>query len=441
MIFGEDHMKTKKGIKYAGVLLIVAALMIASFATASADTMEQIKNNVSTEGILGQPLVAPKGDSLFLQLPHDPSETWSMGTTDVGAGYKLYENFWGVTDTIGDLHWWGLCLVYSGGWTAGNPANLVFEISFYSDPANDPTMPPSDLVTTFTNVVPPTIVNTGQLYSGFTLYYFDGWELPTPVDLEEGWVAIQSTSPGQGSDWLLWASAKTGDVFSYHEGGTNPYLFDQAMNITGVGNAAPLVPAAPTGPSEGQGGVDYTFEATTTDPEGEDIYFQFDWDDGVIGDWVGPYSSGGTGSDDHAWTTPGDYDVKVRAKDINDRVSDWSTASTITILESAILDVRPLSGGLLKAKGLIRNNGGVEAINVEYAITLDGGVIILGKETTGTIASIPPGGEVEISTGLIFGIGSTTITVNAEEDGGASDTREQTGFVLLFFINVNPGGG
>ena len=106
------------------------------------------------------------------------------------------------------------------------------------------------------------------------------------------------------------------------------------------------------------------------------------------------------------------------------------------------LDARPLTGGLLKATGLIRNTGGVEAINVDWTITISGGLILLGGSSTGSIASIPAGGQAAIETGLILGLSlSATFVVTAEEDGGSSDERSQTGSVLLFFVKVNPGGG
>ncbi|MGB8657418.1 MAG: choice-of-anchor J domain-containing protein [Candidatus Zixiibacteriota bacterium] len=91
------------------------------------------------------PIVTPKGDTVFAQLPHDPTDLWSAGTSDQGAGYKIYENFWGVTKPVNEIKFWGLPLIYSGGWAQGNPNNIRFDISFYSDPPNDPTLPPAGL--------------------------------------------------------------------------------------------------------------------------------------------------------------------------------------------------------------------------------------------------------------------------------------------------------
>jgi hypothetical protein len=71
---------------------------------------------------------------------------------------------------------------------------------------------------------------------------------------------------------------------------------------------------------------------------------------------------------------------------------------------------------------------------------LDGGAFI-GSDSSGTTASILPGNEIEINSGLIIGLGATSILVTADVDEGVSDSREQTGTILLFFILINPGGG
>lgn len=213
----------------------------------------------------GNPLMTTAaGETVFIQLPHTPSESWSMATSDQGAGYKTYENFWGLTKAIGGIDWWGLCLIYSGGWLAGNPNNLVFDITFYSDPWNDPTLPPTQVACTYTNVVAPVITGTGQYYSGFEMYFFNGLQLNPPCNLTEGWVSIQSKSAGTGYDWLMWASAETGDGFSYQENGTNPRYYDQAMILYGGGGAdwLTVAPEADTVDPHSSTNVTVTFDAT-----------------------------------------------------------------------------------------------------------------------------------------------------------------------------------
>ena len=58
---------------------------------------------------------------------------------------------------------------------------------------------------------------------------------------------------------------------------------------------------------------EYTYTAMTTDPDGDQFYFKWDWDDGTESDWLGPYDEYGTGN--HAWEEAGTYYIKVKAID------------------------------------------------------------------------------------------------------------------------------
>jgi hypothetical protein len=214
----------------------------------------------------GSPLMATADEeTVFVQLPHDPSDTWSFATSDQGAGYKTDENFWGVALPVSDVHFWGLCLKYSGGWVAGNPNNLVFDITFYSDPPNDPTLPPNQVACTYQDIV-PTVVPTGIYFTTsagtFEMYFFTGIELAPICNLTQGWVSIQSKSAGTGYDWFLWASAKTGDVFSYQENGTNPRYYDQALILTGGLPWFTVAPEADTVNPHSSVNVNVHFDAT-----------------------------------------------------------------------------------------------------------------------------------------------------------------------------------
>ncbi len=98
-----------------------------------------------------------------------------------------------------------------------------------------------------------------------------------------------------------------------------------------VSNYPPDTPQQPSGITRGDPCHPYYFSSYTTDPEGEDIYYFFDWGDGTNSDWLGPYNSGDTCIASNSWPDPGIYAVKVKAKDINDRESDWSDPLTVGI--------------------------------------------------------------------------------------------------------------
>ena len=82
-----------------------------------------------------------------------------------------------------------------------------------------------------------------------------------------------------------------------------------------------------------------------------------------------------------------------------------------------------ISGGF-GVKATISNEGTEAAENLDWSVDLSGAVFI-GKHAEGTIDTLNPGDSVTVGPGLVFGIGPTTITVNA---GGV--TKTASGFVL-----------
>jgi len=98
----------------------------------------------------------------------------------------------------------------------------------------------------------------------------------------------------------------------------------------------PAKPNPPEGPDEWIQYVECEFSAVTTDPEGEGIYYLFDWGDGNFSDWLGPYPSGQTMDAPNSWSDLGDYEVKVRARDIWGVTSDWSDGTIISIVENEL---------------------------------------------------------------------------------------------------------
>ncbi len=92
----------------------------------------------------------------------------------------------------------------------------------------------------------------------------------------------------------------------------------------------PSIPVL-TGPTSGVINELYTFEAVSTEPDGENVFYYFDWGDGTNSGWIGPFASGVTGSAQKAWNAVGSYTVKAKAKDINGAQSSWSPSIVITI--------------------------------------------------------------------------------------------------------------
>lgn len=89
-------------------------------------------------------------------------------------------------------------------------------------------------------------------------------------------------------------------------------------------NRSPQVPSVPQGPDECAVGMNYGFTATTTDPDGDSVAFQFRWSADDSSDWSEYVATGGSVTMNHAWQTVGNYSVVARARDNKGNISGWS---------------------------------------------------------------------------------------------------------------------
>jgi len=98
-----------------------------------------------------------------------------------------------------------------------------------------------------------------------------------------------------------------------------------------TGNNIPVIPSSIIGDAQGYHGSCYVYTVSTIDYDDDDLYYQFNWDDGPYSTWLGPMPSGIPLSCNHTWNIPGTYNITVRVKDVHDAISDWSTPLSITI--------------------------------------------------------------------------------------------------------------
>ncbi len=139
------------------------------------------------------------------------------------------------------------------------------------------------------------------------------------------------------------------------------------------------------------------------------------------------------------YATAGVYTVSLR---VSDGVKfDIEVKDDYITVVPASLEIRPVTGGLLRVNSVIRNTGDIPLEDVQWSINLDGGFILLGRETTGSIDVLDVDESVEISSKVIAGFGKTTILVNADTSMGIHAQRTNDALVLLIFILVTPGGG
>jgi len=99
--------------------------------------------------------------------------------------------------------------------------------------------------------------------------------------------------------------------------------FSPTFTIKITYNSPPQPPVI-SGPTSGETGYLYTFNVSTIDPDGDDVFYIFDWDDGTNSSWIGPLRSGYICSASHKWSFDGKYVLRVKAKDINGYESGWT---------------------------------------------------------------------------------------------------------------------
>jgi hypothetical protein len=102
-------------------------------------------------------------------------------------------------------------------------------------------------------------------------------------------------------------------------------------NFTTAPDTPPFRPLILGGPTAAGRGIMLTFTAVAPDPEGDQVYYQWDWGDGNISDWFGPYAFGEHAVASYLYPQNGSYNIFARAKDIHGEVSDWSAVYPITI--------------------------------------------------------------------------------------------------------------
>jgi len=234
------------------------------------------------------------------------------------------------------VHWWGM---FWAGPPWPNPCD--FYVLFYADDGTG-TMPtgagmedPSSTALAFYDL--PEVLGT--------LFSTDSYEynvtLPHPFNASADtkyWIVIQAkvdcppqwgwSTNGQSPDQLH--AAVQGFPLMGVSYWTNLLDGEMAFVLYGTIFFGPSPPVI-YGPTEGIINVEYLFwTGPITDPDEEPCYCCWDWGDGYITGWLGPYPSGSVISASHSWTQPGAYEIRAKLRD-SDGDSVWSEPHAMTI--------------------------------------------------------------------------------------------------------------
>jgi hypothetical protein len=91
---------------------------------------------------------------------------------------------------------------------------------------------------------------------------------------------------------------------------------------TRVDNFPPDIPHM-YGPVYGKVGINYEYYIITTDPDGDDVSYYIEWEDGTSTGWTNYYESGLLIGFSHTWNQIDHYTIRAKAKDIYGFISNW----------------------------------------------------------------------------------------------------------------------
>lgn len=192
---------------------------------------------------------------------------------------------------------------------------------------SQPSGPTSGYVgTSYTYATSTTDPNSDQVKYGWD------WNGDYTVDEWTGYYSSGSTC----STPHAWSSTGTYDVrvkAKDDRGAESSWSSSLAVTISQ--NQAPNDPSQPSGPTSGYTGTSYGYTTVTTDPDGDQVKYGWDWDgDYTVDEWTGYIASGQPYGVTHTWNSAGTYDVRVKAKDTNGAESGWSSSLTVDIQSS-----------------------------------------------------------------------------------------------------------
>jgi len=102
-------------------------------------------------------------------------------------------------------------------------------------------------------------------------------------------------------------------------------------------NNQPNKPDAPSGSVTGRVNREYEYSTFGTDDDNDLLFYLFDWGDGTDSGWLGYFDSGEECSATHIWIEEGDFEIKVKTKDLYDNESEWSDSLSISIPKGKLL--------------------------------------------------------------------------------------------------------
>ena len=202
-----------------------------------------------------------------------------------------------------------------------------------SNPPNTPTKPvgPNELSAGETGVFETSSTDPDQNKIRYIFDWGDGKTTSTDFISSGETADVEKIYTSKGNYEI---KVKCRDKYGYESSWSEP----TSITIT---NNAPAKPNPPEGKTHVNVKNLHTYTAVSTDPDGHNIRYLFDWGDGRTG-----YSlyveSGEVGSASYRWDSQGSYQIKVKAEDPYGEESEWSDPISISAPRSKIYNFEKL---------------------------------------------------------------------------------------------------
>ena len=415
-------MKKRNILKEAGILLI-AAVMILSAVTVTANTKYAKNNAPLTRDVLFEDDFESYAD-FVLDFP-----PWTQFDGD-GAGTYGFTSY----DFLNEH--------YTGSYIIFNPSQCTPPV---------PDAPPhsGDKYAACFNAVLPDINDdwmfTPQLSSSafdelsfWARSYIDDYNLDrfevgvSTTDTNPSSFTIISTGPYieapiEWTEYTYDLSSYSGDIYIGIHCVSNDAFFLMVDDFSVTGGAGDPLVADADGPYEGEVGEDIQFTGGAT---GGVPPYTYEWD----------FGNGDTSVEQnpvYAYAERGIYDVTLT---VTDSAKDQATDDTTATIIGPEFEIGTITGG----KGVavaIKNVGDGNATNVKWDITIDGGFIIIPRTDSGELGTLAPDqsanvtfGPMGIGLGIITAMPKITVTVTCDEGPSAEKSAEAR--IILFFVII-----
>jgi len=182
--------------------------------------------------------------------------------------------------------------------------------------------------------------NQSNFYSnGFKFFTFDIPDINVTIE-QQYWILLKSYGPDFNNCYYTMDAnnsyPKGGVAVSYDQGDswTMGYYNSHDLYFATLGRPIDDPPAKPDNPIGSTTGFPnklYTFSTSSNDPEGDQIYYKWNWGDGNFSKWIGPFDSDESAEAKYSWKEKGTHKIRVKAKDQYCAESNWSNTLSVEI--------------------------------------------------------------------------------------------------------------